>query len=82
MVMASLAWSIKAWFALTVPITPRWRARHAEEQRRLLRMDFRTFLNAVVNLPCQIVKTGRRIVYRLLSWSPWQRVLFRLLDAT
>ena len=82
MVMASLAWSIKAWFALTVPITPRWRARHAEEQRRLLRMDFRTFLNAVVNLPCQIVKTGRRIVYRLLSWSPWQHVLFRLLDAT
>ena len=49
---------------------------------RLLRMDFRTFLDAVVNLPCQIVKTGRRIVYRLLSWNPWHHVLFRLLDAT
>lgn len=82
MVMASLAWSIKAWAALSLPINPRWRARHAEDQRLLLRMDFRTFLNAVINLPCQIVKTGRRIVYRFLSWSRWQPVLFRLVEAT
>ena len=26
----------------------------------------------------QIVKTGRRIVYRLLSWNPWQPVLLPL----
>lgn len=82
MVMASLAWSIKAWLALMTPISPRWRARHVEEQRRLLRMDFRTFLNAVINLPCQIVKTGRRLLYRFLSWSPWQHLIFRLLEAT
>ena len=43
MVMAALAWSLKAWVALWLPIAPRWRQRHAEEQRRLLRMDFRTF---------------------------------------
>ena len=23
-------------------------------------------------IPCQIVRSGRRLVYRLLSWNPWQ----------
>jgi len=82
MVMASLAWSLKAWVALWLPISPRWRQRHEEEQRRLLRMDFRTFLGAFINVPCQIVTTGRRIVYRLLAWNPWQQVFFRFVDAT
>ncbi len=82
MVMASVAWSIKAWVALMLPISPRWRHRHEEDQRRLLRMDFRTFLAALINVPCQIVNTGRRIIYRLLAWNPWQRVFFRMLTIT
>ena len=81
MVMAGLAWSLKAWAALMLPITPRWASAHREAQRRLLVMDFRTFLGAVINIPCQIVRTGRRIVYRFLAWNPWQHTLFRLLDA-
>ena len=32
MVMASLAWSLKAWVALTLPIHARWRQRHVAEQ--------------------------------------------------
>ena len=82
MVMASLAWSLKAWVALTLPIAPRWRARHAEEQRRLLRMDFRTFLGAFINVPCQILTSGRRVIFRLLAWNPWQYLFFRFVDAT
>ncbi|MDC0937026.1 IS1380 family transposase [Pirellulales bacterium] len=81
MVMASLAWSLKAWSALLLPETPRWRERHAEEKRRLLRMDFATYRNALINIPAQIVRTGRKIVYRLLAWNPWQGVLFRLFGA-
>ncbi len=45
-------------------------------------MDFRTFLAAFVNVPCQILRTGRRLVYRLLSWNRWQHVFFRFLDST
>ncbi len=45
-----------------------------------LRMDFATFRQALINVPAQIIRTGRRIVYRLLSWNPWQHVFFRLLD--
>jgi hypothetical protein len=80
MVMASLAWSLKAWSALLLPEDGRWRAKHREEKRRLLRMGFATFRQALVNVPAQVVRTGRKIVCRLLAWNPWQHVFFRLLD--
>lgn len=80
MVMASLAWSLKAWSALLLPAQGRWKEKHKEEKRRLLRMDFSTFRNAWINVPAQIVRTSRRIVYRFLSWNPWQSAFFRLLD--
>ena len=81
MVMASLAWSLKAWAALMLPIVGRWRAKHTEEREKLLRMEFRTFLNVFMALPAQIINTGRRIVYRVLSWNPDLPVFFRLVDA-
>ena len=40
-------------------------------------MKFKKFVNALVRVPCQIVRTGRRIVYRLLAWNPWLGVLVR-----
>jgi hypothetical protein len=80
MVMASLAWSLKAWAALMLPETGRWQKRHQEEKRKLLRMEFGTFRAAMMNLPSQILSAGRKIVYRLLAWNPWQHVFFRLLD--
>ena len=41
-------------------------------------MDFTTFRNVLINIPAQIVRTGGKIVYRLLAWNPWQGVFFRL----
>jgi hypothetical protein len=80
MVTASLAWSLKAWTALLAPEHPRWRARHQLQKRTLLRMDFATFRQAMIAIPAQIVRTGRRIVCRLLSWNVWQGLFFRLWD--
>jgi len=80
MVSASLAWSLKAWAALMLPRSPRWRALHIRQQHQVLRMDFRTFVNGFINVPAQIVRTGRRVVYRLLTYSPFQHLFFRLLD--
>lgn len=80
MAMAGLAWSLKAWAALLLPETGRWQERRAAEKRQLLRMDFATFRSAVIQMPAQIVRGGRRIVYRLLSWNRWQAPFFRLLD--
>jgi hypothetical protein len=79
MLMTALAWNLKAWAALWLPETPGpWQEKHREQKRTLLRMEFRTFMNAFVRLPCQIVRTGRRLIYRLLGWSPQLPVFFRL----
>ena len=80
MVMASLAWSLKAWSALLVPVTPRHRSQHESERRRLLRMEFATYREAFLRMPCQLVRTGRQWIYRFLSWNPWQGALLRLVD--
>ena len=78
MLMTSLAWNLKAWFALWPTEAPgRWSDRHRQDKATILGMEFKTFLNAFMRMPCQIVRTGRRIIYRLLSWNPWQHVFFR-----
>jgi hypothetical protein len=69
MVIAALAWSLKAWLALLQP--------RAADRQALLAMGFKRFLQEVVLLPCQVVRAGRRLLYRLLQWSPWVDLLCR-----
>jgi len=81
MVLTALAWDLKAWWALQLPEAPgRWQARHQADKRWVLGLEFKTFVNAFVQVPCQIVRTGRRLVYRLLSSNPFFPIFFRLLD--
>ena len=85
MVIASLAWTLKAWFALRLPISPRWHDHHLAQRDRILRMEFRTFLQTLMWIPVQVVQTGRRLVHRVLAWRPELPILFRLdaaLDTT
>ena len=81
MVMTALAWDLKAWWALMLPEGV---GRHQQPYRAdkvwLLGLEFKTFVQAFVRLPCQVVRTGRRLVYRLLSWNPYQPIFFRLVD--
>jgi hypothetical protein len=81
MVMTALAWNLKAWLALSVPEHPRHREKHRSEKRQLLRMEFKRFVNVMILMPCQIVRGGRRLVYRLLSWNEWQGVYLRVVHA-
>lgn len=80
MVMAALAWSLKAWFALQLPETGRWGARYRTEKATVLRMEFKAFLQAFMLIPVQIVRTSRRLIFRLLGWNPWQAVFLRGVD--
>jgi len=80
MVMAALAWTLKAWFALRLPETGRWAARYAAEKAAVLRMEFKAFLHAFMLMPVQIVRTSRRLVFRLLAWNSWQAVFLRGFD--
>jgi hypothetical protein len=78
MLMTSLAWTLKAWAGLLLPLQGRWREKHLAERRELLRMDFRSFLNHFMRLPCQLVRQGRRTILRVLSWNAHLPVFFRL----
>ena len=80
MTMAALAWTLKAWCALLLPVTPRWAQPHTEQRRRLLTMDFRTFLTAFIAIPCQIITTGRQVRWRILTYNPWLAAFYRLTD--
>jgi hypothetical protein len=81
MLMTALAWNLKAWWALMLPEAPgRWQEKHRTEKQWVLKLEFKTFLNAFMLLPCQIIKTGRKLVYRLLGWNPHLLIFFRLLN--
>jgi Transposase DDE domain group 1 len=79
MVMTGLAWNLKAWWALQLPVAP---GRHHETQRRekewVLKLEFKAFVQTFVQLPCQLIRTGRRLIYRLLACNPHLRIFFRL----
>lgn len=81
MVIASLAWSLKAWFGLMLPIAPRWKDRHTRARNAILRMEFRTFVDRFMLVPVQVLQTGRRFILRFLSWRPSLPVLFRAVEA-
>ena len=70
--MAALAWSLKAWLALLQP--------RSADRQSLLTMEFKKFLAEVLLLPCQVVRAGRRLLYRLLQWNPWVDRLCRVVE--
>jgi len=63
MVIAALAWNLKSWYGLLTP--------NRERGLELVKMEFRRFLNAVMLIPCQIVRTARRVIYRVLGYNDW-----------
>ncbi|MGH3427664.1 MAG: IS1380 family transposase [Candidatus Dormibacteria bacterium] len=81
MTMASLAWSLKAWCALLLPVNGRWADQHLKQRRALLAMEFRTFRQAFIEIPCQIIRHARQVRWRVLTWNPWLGAFFRLAGA-
>jgi len=61
MVIATLAWSLKAWSGLMVEVEV--------ASKEIVRMEFKRYLSTFIQIPCQILKTGRRLVYRILSYN-------------
>jgi hypothetical protein len=65
-VIATLAWNLKIWLSILLP------KRLARELRR---MEFRRFLHSVMLVPCQVLRTARQMVLRLLTYTPWAELL-------
>ncbi len=80
MVMASLAWTLKAWFGLLLPEGGRRADKHKREKDSVVRMEFKRFVAAFVRLPAQIIRTGRQVVYRLMNWNRQLGVFLRGVD--
>ena len=72
MVIASLAWSLKIWFGLL--------REDVHEKNKIVRMEFRKFQRTLMTIPAQIVKSGRRLVYKILGYSRYLEPLFRSMD--
>lgn len=68
MVMAALAWNLKSWYGLLTP--------NRERGLELTRMEFRRFLQAILLIPCQVVRTARRVIYRVLGFNSWLKDFF------
>ncbi len=72
MVIASLAWNLKAWYGLLTPDQTQGAA--------IVRMEFKRFLLSFVQLPCQIVNSGRRVVYRILAYRAELKLFLRTFE--
>jgi len=78
MVMVSVAWNLKSWAALLIPEDPEQKTEHTSEKKRLLTMEFKTFLSVFIHVPCQIIRHARQTIHRLLSWTDYTPAFFRL----
>jgi hypothetical protein len=68
MVMAALAWNLKSWYGLLVP--------NRQRGLELVGMEFRRFLHAIMLIPAQVVRTARRVIYRVLAYNSWLEDFF------
>jgi hypothetical protein len=68
MVISALGWNLKSWYGLLMP--------NRQRGLELVQMEFRRFLHAIVLLPAQIVRSGRRIIYRIMGYNSWLKDFF------
>ena len=82
MVTAALAWNLKSWLGLSITEScpPSAKEKRRADKRRIVRMDFATFRQSLIDVPAQILTRGRQLIYRLLTWTPSLETLFRIHD--
>lgn len=84
MAIASLSWTLKCWSGLM--IRPQGNAKQKEKQAaiklRIVRMEFQTFLQTIIQIPAQIIRTARRLIYRILSYRESVEVLLLIHENT
>jgi hypothetical protein len=62
MVVATLAWNIKSWFAMMM---------HLKADRlTYIRMEFRRFSNSIILIPARVIRRARSIIIRLIGYQP------------
>ncbi|MDZ7663779.1 MAG: IS1380 family transposase [Desulfotignum sp.] len=72
MAIASLSWDLKAWYGLLLP--------YRALGRSIVRMEFKKFIHTFIQIPCLIIKSGRKITYRLVGYNDQLKHIFNLFD--
>jgi hypothetical protein len=68
MVMATLAWNLKSWFAMMMHLK--------KDRRQYIAMEFRRFIHSVILIPCRVIRRARSITLRLIGYRPTLDRLF------
>jgi hypothetical protein len=72
MVIASLAWDLKAWYGMLMPYRPLGLS--------IIRMEFKRFVQTFINIPCLILKSGRAIKYRIIGYNNRLKSMFTFFE--
>jgi hypothetical protein len=74
MVIAAMAWNMKCWFGLLMDEI------NAELSHKLISVEFKRFQNWIINIPCQIIKSGRYVVFKIMSYSLFLEEFIKLTE--
>ena len=82
MLFASLAWTLKIWSGMMIRVqgNPGQRRERSKARRRVITMEFATYLNSLMLIPAQIIRTARQRMFRLLTYRPSVDLLFTMYD--
>lgn len=62
--------------------TAKQKEKQYETRNRRLRMKFQTFPQTVIQISAQIVRTSRKLIYRLLTFCSSAEIVFLLSEHT
>jgi hypothetical protein len=82
MVFASLAWTLKIWSGMLIRVKGNEGQRRVrrEARNRIIHMEFWTYLNSLMLLPAQVIRSSRRRIFRLLTYRPTVDLLMTMHD--
>lgn len=72
MVIAALAWNLKAWFAMMI--------QDKQARKETVRMEFKRFARSFLWIPCQVIRMSRRLIYRILSYNQKLKVFLETFE--
>ena len=82
MLFASLAWTLKVWSGMLIRVhgNPAQKRTRAAARKRVITMEFATYLDSLIHLPAQVIRSARQRTFRFLTYRPSVDLLFMLHD--
>ena len=72
MIIAALAWNLKAWYGLLLE--------EPALRQQVVRMEFKQFLQRFLHFPCQLIRQGRYLIYRIVHFTMETLTMIKIAD--